>query len=259
MNIRCDISVKSARNDDIGVGNLRGFLNRSFLLSEITICDSYAESEMGFALGVHAQGDGSALVEVKYRVIEYAKPLGPGISWKNIPEKVWRKFFDMHRTTMETGTTSDLKCFKLCRTLENGFATLPNGETPCFKIELDDCKNLSAKQVSCCPIVKFLEVWQSKFPVFLKYWDRVSTMKDLKDLVDAIDRISQVAYSIKTNTLKARKHDAICELKNHERRLVELEDKLSKVYEDAADAMNELVDKFGIELELDDHCRGIVK
>ena len=259
MNIHCDISVKPARNEDIGVGNLRGFINRSFLLSEITIADSYAESEMGFALGVHAQKDGSALVEVKYRVIEYAKPLGPGVSWKNIPEKVWRKFFDMHRTTMETKTTSDLKCFKLCRTLENGFATLPDGKTPCFKIELDDCKNPSVKQVLCCPIVKFLEVWQFKFPVFLKYWDKISTMKDLKDLVDAIDRISEVAYSIKTNTLKARKHDAICELKKYEMRLAELEDKLSKVYEDAADAMNELVDKFGIELDLDDHCRGNVE
>lgn len=259
MNIRCDISVTSARNADIGVESLRGFNTRSFTLSELTIDDSYVGSQMGFALGVHAQNDGSALVEVKYRVVEFANPLWSGISWKNIPEKVWRKFFDMHRTATFPGMTSDLKCFILCRMLENGLATLPDGKTPCFKIELDDCKNPSTNQMSRCPIVKFMEAWQAKFPVFLKYWDRISTVGDLCDLVAAIDQISEVAYSIKTGLYKTRKHDAILELKNYEAHLEALENQLSKVYEDAADAMNELADKFGIELDLNDHCRENVK
>ena len=39
MNRDCHILIKSARNTDIGIESLLGFVNRSFILSEILIPD----------------------------------------------------------------------------------------------------------------------------------------------------------------------------------------------------------------------------
>ena len=248
MNRDCHILIKSARNTDIGIESLAGFVNRSFILSEILIPDSYVKSQMGFALGVHAQKDGSALVEVKYRIIEHVNTLDQSISWKNIPELVWRKFFDMHRPIIE----SNVKCHDLCRTLGNGLTTLPDGKTPCFKIEFDGYKKLSAR-VSRCPIVTFLKLWRVRFPLFIKYGDKVSNMRDFNELVIAFNGISDVIYSIKLGDYKTKKQSAIHELKRYEEYLRTLEDKQDKICEGAAAAMNELADKFGIEIDLDDN------
>ena len=254
MNRDCHILIKSARNTDIGIESLLGFVNRSFILSEILIPDSYPQSRMGFALGVHAQKDGSALVEVKYRVVEHANTLDQNVSWKNIPETVWRKFFDMHRPIIE----SNVKCHDLCRTLGNGLTTLPDGKTPCFKIEFDGYKKLSAR-VSCCPIVTFLKLWRVRFPLFIKYGDKVSNMRDFNELVIAFNGISDVIYSIKLGDYKTKKQSAIHELKQYEEYLRTLEDKQDKICEGAAAAMNELADNFGIEIDLDNHCCENVK
>ena len=254
MNRDCHILVKSARNTDIGIESLAGFVNRSFILSEILIPDSYPQSRMGFALGVHAQKDGSALVEVKYRIIEHVNTLDQSISWKNIPEQVWRKFFDMHRPITE----SNVKCHDICRTLGNGLTTLSDGNTPCFKIEVDGYKKLSA-WVSCCPIVTFLKLWRVRFPFFIKYGDKVSNMRDFNELVIAFNGISDVIYSIKLGNYKAKKQSALCELKQYEEYLMTLEDNQDKICEGAADAMNELADKFGIEIDLDNYCSDNVK
>ena len=248
MNRDGNILVTSARNTDIGIESLVGFVNRSFILSEILIPDSYVKSQMGFALGVHAQKDGSALVEVKYRVVEHANTLGQNVSWKNIPEQVWRKYFDMHRPITE----SNVKCHDICRTLGNGLTTLSDGKTPCFKIEFDGYKKLSA-WVSRCPIVTFLKLWRVRFPFFIKYGDKVSNMRDFNELVIAFNGISDVIYSIKLGDYKTKKQSALCELKRYEEYLMTLEDKQDKICEGAADAMNELADNFGIEIDLDDH------
>lgn len=249
MNRDYHILIKSARNTDIGIESLSGFVNRSFILSEILIPDSYPQSRMGFALGVHAQKDGSALVEVKYRVVEHTNALDQSISWKNIPELVWRKFFDMHRPITE----SNVKCHDICRTLGNGLTTLSDGKTPCFKIEFDGYKKLSAKKMSYCPIVTFLKLWRVRFPFFIKYGDKVSNMEDFNELVIAFNGISDVIYSIKLGNYKAKKQSALYALKQYEEYLMTLEDKQDKICEGAADAMNELADNFGIEIDLDDH------
>ena len=250
MNRSGNILVTSARNTDIGVESLMGFITRSFVLSEIQIPDSSGKSQMGFAIGVHAQKDGSALVEVKYRIIEHVNTLNQSISWKNIPEQVWRKFFDMHRPIIE----SNVKCHDLCRTLGNGLTILPDGKTPCFKIEFDGYKKLSAKQISCCPIVTFLKLWRVRFPFFIKYGDKVSNMEDFNELVIAFNGISDVIYSIKLGDYKNKKQDALYSLKQCEEYLMTLEHKQDKICEGAATAMNELADKFGIEIDLDNHC-----
>ena len=255
MNRDCNILVTSARNTDIGIESLAGFVNRSFILREILIPDSYPQSRMGFALGVHAQKDGSALVEVKYRIIEHVNTLDQNVSWKNIPETVWRKFFDMHRPIIE----SNVKCHNICRTLGNGLTTLPDGKTPCFKIEFDGYKKLSAKQISCCPIVTFLKLWRVRFPLFIKYGDKVSNMEDFNELVIAFNGISDVIYSIKLGDYKTKKQSAIHKLKRYEEYLRTLEDKQDKICEGAASAMNELADNFGIEIDLDNYCCENVK
>lgn len=266
MNFGGNILVTSARNTDIGIESLAGFVNRSFILSEILIPDSYVKSQMGFALGVHAQKDGSALVEVKYRIIEHVNTLNQNISWKNIPEKIWRKFFDMYRTSIkgmieseEPWTESDAKCHELCLKLKDGLMTLSDGKTPCFKIELGDYKKLSAKQMLCCPIVTFMKLWRVQFPMFIKYGDKVSNMEDFNELVIAFNGISDVMYSIKMGNYKTKKQAAIHKLKRYEEYLMTLEDNLSKIYEGAASAMNELADNFGIEIDLDNHCCENVK
>ena len=260
MNRGDNILVTSARNTDIGIESLAGFVNRSFILSETWIPDSYAGSKMGFALGVHAQKDGSALVEVKYRVVEHTNTLGQNVSWKNIPETVWRKFFDMYRTSIkgmmeseESWTESDAKCHDLCRTLWNGLTTLSDGQTPCFKIELDGYKKIST-WVSRCPIVTFLKLWRVQFSLFIKYGDRVSNTRDFNELVIAFNGISDVIYSIKLGDYKNKKQAALYVLKQYEEHLMKLEDNQDKICEGAADAMNELADKFGIEIDLDNHC-----
>ena len=45
MNRDYHILIKSARNTDIGIESLLGFVNRSFILSEILIPDSYVKTQ----------------------------------------------------------------------------------------------------------------------------------------------------------------------------------------------------------------------
>ena len=46
MNRDGNILVTSARNTDIGIESLAGFVNRSFILSEILIPDSYVKTQV---------------------------------------------------------------------------------------------------------------------------------------------------------------------------------------------------------------------
>lgn len=255
------MTLGSARNADIGVGNLNGFVNRSFLLPNIGMDDSYVGSVMGFSIGVHVEqdvvecvGPYSALVEVKYCILENnsSRPSHP--TWTNIPADVWRKFFDLY--PKDDGTEDAFNCHKWCRKLENGMTTLPDGKTPCFKLELGDEEGSSiAKRLGASPLVKFMSDWQVKFPIFVKYWDRISTARELNDIAAAMDEICNVAYSVKYNRHGVQKKEVIEAIGGYEILLAKKEALLSQVFEEAADAMNQLSEEFGIEIDIDDHCR----
>lgn len=256
-----NITLGSAKNADIGVGSLNGFVNRSFRLPNIGIDDSYVGSRMGLALGVHVErdvvecvGPYSALVEVKYCILENNSSRPPHPTWTNIPADVWSKFFDLY--PKDDGTADAFNCHKWCRMLENGMTTLPDGETPCFKLVLGDEEGSSiAKRLGASPLVKFIYEWQVKFPIFVKYWDRISTARELNDIAAALDKICNVAYSVKYNKYGGQKKEVIEAIGGYEILLAKKEALLSQVFEEAADAMNQLSEEFGIEIDIDDHCR----
>ena len=257
------ISIEQTRNDEVGVESLKGYVNRSFKTQYIQLNDSYVGSHMLFASGVHYKpenwsGVGSsvldtskALVEVKYSIRDFSNKGFGNPSWKTIPDEVWRKFFSLFSPFAD----EKFSCRYFLKNMEENFSTLPDGKTPCFVCSLysDTVKKLN-RRIENCLVMNFLNEWQVKFPIFVKYWDKISTAKELNDIVVAFDQLSDVSYSVKFNKYGREKKETIDKLTGFEKLLAELEDKRSKFFEEAADAMNELSQEFGIELDIDDHC-----
>ena len=255
------IPIGQTRNDEVGVESLKGYVNRSFKTSYIRLNDSYVGSHMLFAIGVHYKPENwssgldpeKALVEVKYSIRDlYNKGFG-NPSWKTIPDEVWRKFFSLFPD--DEFADEKFSCRYFLRNMEESLSTLPDGKTPCFVCSLhpDTVKKLN-RQIENCLVMNFLNEWQVKFPIFVKYWDRISTAKELNDIVSAFEQMSEVSYSVKFNKYGREKEETIDKLTGFEKLLAQLEDKRSRFFEEAADAMNELSREFGIELDIDDHC-----
>ena len=255
------IAIGSARNAEVGVENLKGFVNRSYRLTNFRIEDSYAGCMMGIALGVHIeQGKISndetcpALVEVKYCIIPNSagRPAHP--TWTSIPEEVWLKFFSLF--PKDKFADEKFSCRHFLSEMAKGITTLPDGKTPCFKVKLDPFSGKGlTKRLEDSSVVQFMDEWQVKFPIFVKYWDRISTARELNDIAAALDEICNVAYAVKYNKNGVQKKEVIEAIGGYEILLAKKEALLSQVFEEAADAMNQLSEEFGIEIDIDDHCR----
>ena len=254
------ISIGSARNAEVGVENLKGFVNRSYRLTNLRIEDSYVGCMMGIALGVHIEQDKisndetfPAFVEVKYCIIPNSagRPAHP--TWTSIPEEVWLKFFSLF--PKDKFADEKFSCRHFLSEMAKGITTLPDGKTPCFKVNLDPFSGKGlTKRLEDSSVVQFMDAWQVKFPTFVKYWDRIWTAKELNDLVSAFDEIGEVSYSVKHNKYGKEKVEVLDKISGYEKLLAQREADQAKLFEEAADAMNELSEKFGIEIDIDEHC-----
>ena len=238
--------LASVKNADVGVKSIKGFVNRSFVsIPWFSVCDSYFNTRMKFLLAAHTKkdcdGTYSAFVEVKYGIAPKSGYTISSEQWKSIDRETWLKFF---RVATRDGNDNMLKPL---------MTILPGGETPAFHCDLG-FNRMPLRSMCCCAVANFLDCWRVEFPIFLLYGDRISSFQDLKEISSAMTSINSVCFSVKNNTYGNRREKAIEELGDLELKLEVFEEALSQVMEESADAMNILSDKYGIEIDIDEHC-----
>jgi hypothetical protein len=239
------ISLRRTRNEEVGVPVIRGYHTKSFVTKNFVISDRQQGTYVGICLGVHipSNGVGDAKVEIGFSLAPYR------MQWKPIDKDVWLKFFNM------CGSWSGTKpSIVLLQKMRDGMDDLPNGQV-CFSINLNDDKSsgLDMKLYQSY-IVEFLYDWQSTFTIFLKYHDRISNVDELVELKKTLHKLVDVSYLCREDKYAIQKAQAIEKLRKLEADLNGYADRLDKLYEDAADALNELSDKYGIEIDLNDNC-----
>lgn len=240
------------RNRDGGIKPIKGFVNRSFeTISWVSVYDCYPGTKIKFFLGIHLRPEtSSALIEVKYGIIENETWSILPINWRCIDQATWLKFFDLY-------IKNDAICYidlEQCRKLKRQIATLPDGKTPAFNCDLDMYTGDLNKKINECLVSRFLHTWQVKFSIFLLYGDKISLANELNDIASAMSNISDVSYNIKHDKYGNKRRECIEELSGVEVALKAKEDALSKKFEESADAMNLLSEKYGIEIDIDEHC-----
>ena len=232
------ICIYKMRNDDLGIDQFKGYINRSFNTSSFRIEDSYAGSRIQFGFGVHYKAAESiALVEVKYLLSKHQSGLfSEGETWKVVPKEAWEKFFNMFDS------------FSICSAMRKAMVDERQGRPLCFACEMH-CSPSIGKLVDILPL-DFLEVWKDMFPVFIKYHKVIKGRKDLDDMVSAMDDLHDASWKIKVDSYASRKKEIMEKLKRTESEIENNAKLLEDVYSEGAEAMNVLQEQFGIELDL---------
>ena len=253
------ISLWQATNKEVGVPVIRGYRTKSFVTRDFVISDCRRRTCVGICLGVHIPSNkvGDAKVEIRFGLAPFVARDNK-MQWKLIDKDVWIKFFDMcgswYGAKSSTTLLQKKPSIALLQKMRDGMDVLPNGQI-CFNINLngDKSSGLDMKLYHSY-IVEFLYDWQSTFTIFLKYHDRISNVDDLVELEMTLYKLFDVSYLCNGDKYAIQKSQAIEKLKKLEADLNGYVERLDKLYEDAADALNELSGKYGIEIDLNDNC-----
>ena len=254
MNVK--IYTHTMRNEELGINQFKGYVNRSFNTTSIRIDDSFIGSRIHFGLGVHyKESAGIVLVEVKYLLSKHQmRWFDKNTKWKVIPKEVWDKFFKMY---LDDEYAGQYCCLDICRDMANAITATAPYKSLCFKCKYDESQRggLSKWVENCLPVL-FIREWQVKFSTFVKYHNVISNPKELNALVAAMEDISGVSYNIKHNVSEGRKEEFMDRIASHQSEIEANTRELERICSEGADAMNELSDKFGIELDLSQDCPG---
>ena len=258
MMISKKLALSAVKNCDGGIESIKGFLNRTFATTSwVSVENRYAGTKMKFLLGIHlltGETSSHALIEVKYGLLEPGKWSVMPNQWRHIDRATWLKFFDLFIENDDPVSSLNWDRLEQCRKMKYWMTTLPDGKTPAFNCDLDMNVGKLNRIISECLVFQFLDVWQVLFPIFILYGDRISTAKELIDIASALSSINDVAYNIKYDRYGIKRQEFIEKLSKLETALKAKEDALSKKLEESADALNLLSEKYGIEIDIDEHC-----
>ena len=250
-----NIRLAPTRNADVGVANMPGKLNRSFETRDFSIDDGYAGTRVRLAFGVHIDkspdwnepGQTNALVEVRAKIVPKGGSTFDNSLWKPIGKDVWDKFLDIYAVDPR-----EYRMHSVHKDMRNLMVVGDDGKTVYFKCCIDAKYGMLKNRVSEIYLSLFLAKRAESFSTFLKYHDRINTFSDLVAICDAMGGLAAVSYNVKHKRHVIWKRDLLEKLNGYRAQLAEKEAALNMIYEQAADAMNELSDRFGIEVDVTD-------
>lgn len=246
-----DIILKPVKNAVVGVAQLKGYTNRSLATRDFCINDCYAGTRVAIYLGIHIHDDGkvafdwfgnNAKVEMGFRILPKGGSYFDKTLWRPVEKEVMLKFLSLYDHVAMEGEEREVLA-----NMKSRMSTLPNGRL-CWDYYIGKGPLESATRG--CYIRTFLANWNCSFVTFLKYHDRINTIDELVEIQNAMDEICSVAYNIKNPRIEHQKAERIEKLAKYEKFLAEKEAAINKCYEDAATALNELSERFGIEVDV---------
>jgi len=100
------------------------------------------------------------------------------------------------------------------------------------------------------PVADFLRATQPQLGTTILFPDKITDYADAENIFNALYNLHSTNWDIEHDWYGDRIRENLNELKKCQNKLIEIEDKIQKVCEDAADSMNILSERYGIEVNV---------
>lgn len=251
---------------DVNRFQLPGFRMKSYINTckgyvAVARTDDLDEYErVNFVILLHQKGD-EVRFELVYGIGDNSKWAFQEFVWKPIPIKVWDVLFK--------GRNGGYENTILGKDIMGGswygfWGNDPsNGKKVSIVREGDRVFFVSSRKMlqyyaggigmeymDSMPVAHFLRVTLAQLGTTILFPDKIANYADAEDIYNALYNLHSTNWDIEHDWYGDRIRENLNELKKCQDKLIEIEGKIQKVCEDAADSMNTLSERYGIEVNV---------
>ena len=252
---------------DVRRFQLPGFRMKSYINTYkgyVSIAQTHNPDEydrVNFIILLHQKGD-EVRFELVYGIGNNSKWSFPEFVWKPIPIEVWDVLFKDNKDggyesrILSKDIIGDDWYGNWCGDPNKGkkLSIVREGDRVFFvsskRMLQTYMGGIGMEFMDDMPVADFLRVTLAQLGTAILFPGKVTDYADAENIYNSLYNLHTTHWDIEHNWYGDRIKENLKELKECQDKLIEIEDKIQKVCEEAADSMNILSDRYGIEVKV---------